>query len=194
MNAEFCNHFLRKTNDEFLLQCNCGSNSQLMCCECSRRIDATNSYKCCECERRICNTCVLDCTRRFCNARCERCAASKVRTFEAKLWCLVIRIFFVDNLNTVRVENHIAKTLFRSTNDAISAIPTLLRALHPTSELVDQLIKSTAFAVVPETQNKEVLQSTDTIFLKGFSVRVEYQLKSMINDAEETVLPSQMKG
>jgi len=104
-----------------------------------------------------------------------------------------MRMFFVDNLNNVSVDNHIIKTLFRSTKDAIAAVPVVLQALYPNSELVDQLIEGTQFPLIIETQNKETFHTTNNFFVKGFQLRVELQVKLMISEAEEEALPSQMK-
>jgi hypothetical protein len=136
---------------------------------------------------------MLDCTRKSKAARCDKCAKANAFRFDAKLWCVVMRMFFVDNLNNVRVDNHIIKTLFRSTKDAIAAVPVVLQALHPNSELVDQLIEGTQFPLIIETHNKETFYTTNNFFVRGFQLRVELQVKLMIADAEEEPLPSQMK-
>ena len=196
MDAEFCRHLPHKTTNEFRLQCDCGLVSQQHCCECRKLVDTTKiteCFKCCSCELIICNRCILDCTRKSKAARCDKCAKANAFRFEAKLWCVVMRMFFVDNLNNVRVDNHIIKTLFRSTKDAIAAVPVVLQALHPNSELVNQLVESTQFPLIIETQTKETFFSTDNFFVKGFQLRVEIQVKLMISDAEEEALPSQMK-
>lgn len=196
MLAEFCRHLPRKSTNEFLLQCECGLVSQRYCCECRRLLDTTKtseSFKCGMCDNLICNRCLLDCTRKSSTASCDACAKANTFRFDAKLWCVVLRMFFVDNLNNLTVENHVMKTLFRSTRSAIDAVPIELQALYPNSELVDQLLEHTKFPLVLETQNKEVLFTTDNIFFKGSQLRVELQMKLMINDVDEDVLPSQMK-
>lgn len=195
MNTEFCNHLPHKTNDDCLLQCSCGLKTEKLCCECRRRIDtskSTNAFVCSDCPRLVCHVCLLDCTRNQSAARCERCSAARHRVFEAKRWCLLLRVFFVDHLNAVKVENHIVKKLFRSTKQAVDSIPIVLGALYPGSEIIEQLMKATTFPVVPETQIREVIFSTDTGFLKGCNARVEFQLKLMIDDVDGDVLPSQM--
>jgi len=136
---------------------------------------------------------MLDCTRKAKAARCDKCAKANAFRFDAKLWCVVLRMFFVDNLNNVRVDNHIIKKLFRSTKDAVEAVPTVLHALYPTSELVEHLIVSAQFPQIIETHNKETFHSTDNFFVKGYQLRVEIQMKLMIFDAEEDALPLQMK-
>lgn len=194
MNKELCLHMLKQTKSAFFLQCDCGSFSQHLCVVCKTAVSSENtstSYKCSGCSANICNRCVFDCGRVNDAAQCDACATSNGFRFDAKYWCVTVRLFIVNTQNVLKVDNHILQTLFNSTNKAISAIPQFLAKYYVDMPLMAVLIEQLTLPTIDETIRREVCFSTSNVFYRSEHVRMEVHLKSMLINCA-SFLPKQM--
>lgn len=185
---------LKKTKSAYFLQCDCGSFSQNLCVICKSIVNNENcatSYKCSGCNADLCNKCMFDCGRINDAAQCDACATSNGFRFDAKYWCVTLRLFFVNTQNVLKIDNHILQTIFNSTNKAMSAIPLFLSKYYTETPLILALISHLSLPVIDETIRREVCFSTDNVFYKSEHVRMEVHLKSMMLNCAN-FLPKQM--
>ena len=185
---------LKQTKSAFFLQCDCGAFSQHLCVVCKSAVNsetASTSYKCSGCSADICNRCVFDCGRVNDATQCDACATANGFRFDAKYWCVTLRLFFVNTQNVLKVDNHILQTLFNSTNKAMSAIPLFLCKYYADAPLIAALIAQLALPTIDETIRREVCFSTNNVFYKSEHVRMEVHLKSMLLNGAD-FLPKQM--
>lgn len=195
MNAELCMHTLKKTKNRCLLQCDCGSFSQSLCLVCRTALSNESPfsfYACSGCNESICNKCMFDCGRVNNATQCDKCATANGFRFDAKYWCVSIKLFFVNTQGALKVENHILQTLFNSTNKAVAAIPQFLAKYYHDSHLIAALNETMKLPVVDETIRREQYFTTENVFYRSEHVRLEVHIKSMLLNCDE-FLPKQMR-